>query len=264
MVYVTASEVEEFSGVAHTDLKIAGRTMTDAEWISFVDTYQKPVSDVVHRYCRVPTFDPTSPEGLIVERRDGHTSADNDFPYSLGVGYSTAYTSTYGYDVNPQDYEYYLPNLYFTGIVNGVNFPPIVIEEDMANKSAAPSWTVRTARSSTAGGDYEVLTKDELTSVNFHNNIPRAGRNNLRFTYYTGYDLASNQFKDIKMNILRCFKNLVMLKKKTQEPLTIRAHGVRDFQTMFEPFDESQILSDTEMRLLEPYRRISLPGAMFD
>lgn len=258
MAYVTSKEVEAFVGVAYTDLKVNGETMTEAQWKDFVEVYQIPVADMIHRYCRVPTFDPTSPQGLVVEIRNGHCATDQDIPYARGSTYST------GVDYYPYDYEYYLQNLYFTGTVNGVTYDPVLVEEDTQDKTATPIWFSRTIRSVTAGGDYEVITRDELTSVNFHNNFPRSGRNNLRFTYYTGYDPASPQFKDIKFNVLRCFKNLVMLKKKLGEPFTIRAHGARDFQTMFEPFDESQILSDIEMRALEPYRRIPMPGDMYE
>jgi hypothetical protein len=54
-----------------------------------------------------------------------------------------------------------------------------------------------------------------------------------------------------------------MLKKKTQEASTIRNYAVRDYSQMFEPFDESSILSDSEKAALERYRRIVFDGPMY-
>jgi hypothetical protein len=257
-MYVTASEVETFTGIAHTDLKVAGGTMSIAEWTDFVTVYQVPIAELIHRYCRVPTFDPAASNALQVEKKSGRGCTNDDFPYIRGS------TGLYGMGTYlPNDIEFYLKHLYYTGTIDGVVKAPLVVEEDTADKTAIPVWTARVERSAVAGGDYEVLTEDELTLVRFHNNVPRIGNQTMRFTYYTGYDPTSDQFKAIKLQVLRCFRNFVMLKKKTQEPFAIRAHGVRDFQTMFEPFDESHILGDLERMALEPYRRFPIPGDMF-
>jgi len=263
ITYITASELEEFMGIAHTDLKVKGEQMDDATWIQFVETYQIPVAQIIHRYCRVPTFDPTSTKALIVEYRNGRGATETDLPYirgTTGVSSENEYYET--------DIEFYLRNLYFSGAltINGVSVTraEVVVEEDMSSKTAIPTWTARTARSIAAGGDYEVYNEDELTCIRFHNNVPRKGRNNVRFTYYTGFDPASEEYAVIKMQVLRCMKNWILLKKKTQEPLTVRAHGVRDFQSMMEPFDEAHVLGDMEKQALEPYRRFPIPGAMYD
>jgi hypothetical protein len=257
-MYVTATEVETFMGISHTDLKVEGRTMTDAEWNDFVAVYQIPVSELIHRYCRVPTFDPFADNALVVELKSGRGCTADDQPYIRGS------TGLYeGGDYLPNDIEFYLKHLYYTGQVGSVTRAPLVVEEDTADKASPWAWTARTPRSAVTGGDYELLTEDELTYVRFHVNVPRKGNQNVRMTYYTGYDPASPQFQTIKLNVMRCFKNFVMLKKKIGEPLTIRAHGVRDFQSMFEPFDESHILGDLERASLEQYRRFPVPGDMF-
>jgi hypothetical protein len=257
-MYVTASEVEGFLGMAYTDFKVDGRSMTDGEWIDFVRTYQVPIAEMIHRFCRVPTFDPTASNALQVEYKSGRGQTDDDAPYVRG---STGVYSLGQY--LPNDIEFYLKHLYFTGKVGTQDFDPIVVEEDTADKTAAPSWVARTARGTGVGGDYELYTEDELTQIRFHGYIPKKGYNNIRFTYYTGYDPASDQFKAIKLSVLRCFKNFIFLKKKLQEPFSIRAQGVRDYQQMFEPFDESHILGDQEKAALEPYRRFPIPGDMF-
>jgi hypothetical protein len=257
-MYVTASEVGEFTGIAYTDMKIDGETMTEAQWKSFVNTYQVPIAELIHRYCRVVTFDPTSPNALVTEYKSGRGNTSDDLPYVRGA------TSVYGSgDWALSDIEFYLKHLYYTGTINNVLKAPLIIEEDTASVNDIPAWVARTPRSSHSGGDYALYTEDELTMVRFHNNVPRKGMQNVRFTYYTGYDPASDQFKAIKLQVLRCFKNFVFLKKKIQEPFAIRAHGVRDFQTMFDPFDESHILGDLEKMALEPYRRFPITGDMF-
>jgi hypothetical protein len=156
-----------------------------------------------------------------------------------------------------------LRNLYLTGTGPATTYAPIVVEEDTDSTSTPYSWVTRSARSSTTGGDYQVFTESELTLVRYHNNVPRQGKRNVRFTYYTGYMQDSAEFGDIKLQILRCFKNLIMSKKKIQEASTIRNYAVRDYSQMFEPFDESQILSDSEKMALERYRRLPLDGPMF-
>jgi hypothetical protein len=258
-MYVEVSEVEEFAGIAYTDLKVAGRTMTQEEWQQFVLTYQTPIAELIHRYCRVQTFDPFSSNAQVIEYKSGRGNTSDSYPYIRGSSGSYYTQENYSF----QDIEFYLKHLYYTGTQNGVTRAAVVVEEDTADKTAIPAWTARTARGIAAGGDYEVYTEDELTMIRFHNNVPARGTNNIRFTYYTGYDPTSDQYLAIKLQVLRCFKNFIMLKKKTQEPFTIRAHGVRDFQTMFEPFDESHILGDNEKASLEPYRRFPIPGDMF-
>jgi hypothetical protein len=180
--------------------------------------------------------------------------------YKTGKGTSDDDTPTSGY--LDSDVEFYLRNLYLEG-GTPVSYAAIVVEEDLSTPTATPNWTLRTARSSVSAGDYQVITENELTYVRFHNNVPRQGRRNLRFTYYTGYAPTSAEFGDIKLQVLRAFKNLIMLKKKVQEASTIRNYAVRDYSQMFEPFDESSILSESEKTALERYRRLPMDGPMF-
>ena len=59
------TDVEQFTGIAYTDMMINGQQMESADWISFCDTHIEIIAQVVHRYCNVPTFDPGQPEALI-------------------------------------------------------------------------------------------------------------------------------------------------------------------------------------------------------
>jgi hypothetical protein len=162
-------------------------------------------------------------------------------------------------DYLESDTSFYLRNLYLTDD----SHVPIVVQEDLGGVTGAESWTTRTLRTALTGGDYRVITDNELTEIRFHNNIPLLGYANVKFTYYTGYALTSVQFQDIKLQVMRAFKNLIMMKKKVQEATTVRNFGVRDFSTMFEPFDESAILSQSEKDALDRYKRLPLDGPMF-
>jgi hypothetical protein len=357
-MYITVNDVERFTGASAGDFRISGAPMSQAEWVAFVTDMHTSIVQMIHRYCRVTTFDPTAPNSLVTELHSGKGYSDYDTPTA---------------DYIETDWQYYLRDLYYPGgTINGTVYAPLVVTEDVNPKNLAPAWCTRLPRPAAAqaesdqlmffasptltgtvqlifngstiysftvtagqslsgvcsaiiangavtdsvgivwtptasstgtgvvytagitgpvnsmvycnvgstnlqyysnqlvqganasGGDYEVVTTDELTEVFFYNRIPRKGYNNVKFVYTAGYDPASPQFADIKMVVLRCFKNLMLLKKKIQEPLTIRAHGARDFSTMFEPFNEEQILSDMEKIALDPYRRFPITGPMYD
>ena len=242
MTYVTKDDVQAFMGFSNKDMKINGVQMSDAEFQAFVETHEPRIAQMVHRFCNVISFEPTA----VIEYKNGRGTSDDD-------------TSTSDY--LDSDVEFYLRNLYLIG--PSPPYAPIVVEEDTSPPTAAPAWVVRSVRTSIAGGDYRLITESELSHVRFHNNIPRQGNQNVRFTYYTGYLKTSAEFGDIKLQVLRAFKNLIMLKKKVQEASTIRNYGVRDYSQMFEPFDESSVLSDTEKTALERYKRLPLDGVMF-
>lgn len=236
-------EVKSFMGFSNKDMKINGVQMSDAEFLAFVEEWEPKIAQMVHRYCNVTSFVPTE----VVEYKSGRGASDDDSATS---------------DYLDSDVEFYLRNLYLSGPTP--TYHAIVVEEDTsASPTAIPSWVTRTPRSDTAGGDYQVFTEDELTLVRFHNNIPVKGNRNVRFTYYTGYATTSAEFGDIKLQVLRALKNLIMLKKKTQEASTIRNMAVRDYSQMFEPFDESSVLSESEKSALDRYKRLPLDGPMF-
>lgn len=240
--YATKEDIQEFMGFSKKDMKINGVQMSDSEFESFCDEMVPKIAQMVHRFCNVISFEPT----VVVEYKNGKGTSDDDSSTS---------------DYLDSDVEFYLRNLYLTSATPA--YAPIIVEENVSSATAIPSWTTRTAQSDTVAGDYTVVTESELTYVRFHNNIPIQGKRNVRFTYYTGYAPASAEFGDIKLQVLRAFKNLIMLKKKTQEASTIRNYAVRDYSQMFEPFDESSILSESEKSALERYKRLPLDGPMF-
>jgi hypothetical protein len=243
MTYVTKEDIQSFMGFSNRDMKVNGVQMSDAQFTDFCNEWIPKIAQMVHRFCNVISFEPTQ----IIEYRNGRGASDDDSSTS---------------DYLDSDVEFYLRNLYLTSGATPV-YAPIVIEEDSSAPTASPSWSARTERSASLGGDYRVLTDRDVTHIRFHNNIPRQGVGNVRFTYFTGYLPTSQEFGDIRLQILRAFKNLIMLKKKTQEASTIRNYAVRDYSQMFEPFDESSILSESEKTALERYRRIIFDGPMY-
>jgi hypothetical protein len=238
---LTSADIEQFTGITFTDMKIDGRNMTALEWDTFCLAYIDIIAQTVHNYLNVPTFDPAQPEAAIVELHSGKGATDDSV-------WPVQYTAADG--------QFYLKELYYST-------PAIVIEEDTAGKTAVPAWTARTPRSALAGGDYEVITKGLVTMISFHNNIPAYGTNNLRFTYTTGYPATSKPYKDIKFQVLRVFKNLILVKKNIQAVLTITAQGGRDFQGLTNQYNEGQILSHMEESVLKRYRRWMVPGGPF-
>jgi hypothetical protein len=123
---------------------------------------------------------------------------------------------------------------------------------------------VQTQGSAGSGGDYEVITKKEMTLLSFYNNIPAPGENNVKLIYYTGYDPSSKPYAEIKFEILRCFKNLILAKKNVQAIAVVTASGSRDYQAMTNQYSEAQILSHMEQSTLMKYKRLSLAGPMYD
>jgi hypothetical protein len=240
--YFTIQELKDLAGFSAKDMKTNGVQMSDTEFSNLVDLFEPSIAQMVHRFCNVVDFRPT----VVVEYKDGRGASDDDTATS---------------DYLDSDVEFYLRNLYLYD--PSLSYTPIVVEEDTSPPTATPSWVTRVERSGATPGDFRVFTDSEVSLVRFHNNIPVQGKRNVRFTYYTGYDPASVQFGDIKMQVMRAFKNLLMLKKKIQESTTVRNYAVRDYSQMFEPFDESSILSESEKAALERYKRLPLDGPMF-
>ena len=233
--------IEKYTGVAYTDMMNAGAQMTPADWAAFCTEYVEVIAQVVHRFCNVKTFDPAQPEAAIVEYHSGRGATDDSV-------YPTMY--------NPSDYQYYLREIFYAA-------SGITIEEDIAGKTALPNWTARVQRTVSTIGDFEVVTTKELTQVAFYNNVPGIGQNNLRFTYTTGYPSSSKEYADIRFQILRVFKNLILAKKNVQSVFTIIANGTRDYQGLTNQYNEGQILSHMEESLLKRYRRVVIPGGPF-
>jgi hypothetical protein len=247
-MYFTVAELETFTGMANTDFKVAGVTMTPAQWSAFLTLMIPNVEQALHRYCNVTSFDPTT---AIVELHSGRGATNDE--YGSGANLGLAFSGQ-GTAYIPNDTEFYLRELLYT---------MTSVEEDTAPKTTIPAWVTRTARSAIVAGDYEVITKNETTLVRFHQNVPSAGNDNVRITYYTGYGTTSAQYLEIKLQALRMMSNLLLHKKKIQEALTIRAQGIRDYSQMFDIMNESAILTENIKLVLDKYKRWNIEGSIY-
>ncbi len=250
MTYVTRNDVEAFSGMSYTDFKVGGATMSESQWITFLSTILPNIDQMLNRYCNVTSFDPTT---TVVEYHSGRGANDDE----MG-GYSPRYF-TYGLDT--QGTTYLMSDKTFN--LREVFYSLTSVEEDVSPKTSVASWSTRTQRGVTAG-DFEVVTKNEQTSIIFHNNIPMYGENNVRITYKCGYGTSTAQYAQIKMQALRMATNFLLLKKKVQEAVNIRAQGIRDYSQMFDISNESMILTPNIKEVLDKYRRYPIEGSVFD
>lgn len=134
------------------------------------------------------------------------------------------------------------------------------VQVNTASTGVVCNAYAQTTGSAGSGGDYEVITKREVTLVSFYNNIPAPGENNVKLVYYTGYDPTSKPYQEIRFEILRCFKNLILAKKSIQAVLTVTANGSRDYAAITNQYGEAEILSHMEQSTLKRYRRTFVAG----
>ena len=143
MVLTSQANIEQYSGFSYNDFKIAGVKMTSNQWAAFIADLIPRVEQWMYRFCRVPTFDPTSALNPILEIQSGsgQTNYDDATP-----------------DYNPTDIVYYLRNLY-------VNDASLVVQEDVNDKSLPPAWVTRFARPAPATAEIDTLTVQSSPTV---------------------------------------------------------------------------------------------------
>jgi len=251
MAYITQADIETYTGFTYTDFKVAGAVMSSVQWAAMITAYIPYIEQMINRYCNVTSFDPTT---TITEYHSGRGANDDE----MG-GYSPRYF-TYGLDTQGTTYLMSDKTFYLREVFNTLTS----VKEDVSPKTSAPSWTARTQRSAGVAGDFEVSTKNEVTAIIFHTNIPMYGENNVEIVYTCGYPTSSNQYKEIQLCALRMMGNLLLAKKKIQEVTTIRAQGIRDFSQMMDIMNESAVLTENVRLTLDKFKRFPIEGSMFD
>jgi hypothetical protein len=234
MVYVTQTEIEQFTGFSYGDFKLGNRNMTEAEFEEFMLDLIPRVEQMIHRYCNVLSFSPT----VNTEYHDGRGPTDD----TSGAPDYTDLDKTYG--------------IYY----NVITTATFTAEEQTAAENAIPVWSARTLQTSLVAGDYRLITRNEYTKAYFFANVPKKGTANVRFTYYTGYSVGSPQYEEIRLAVLRACANALLLKKKMQEATTVRNYGTRDYSQMFDVFNEASILNENIKLTLDRYKRVKMPG----
>jgi len=233
MTLVTVNDVQQYTGFKYSEFTENGLEMTEGQWTEFLTLLIPKVTQMIHRYCNVHSFEKVQ----FVEYHSGRGETNYDSSVS---------------DYNQEDTIYFLHQLYCD---------TLKVEEDVSTKSAAPSWVTRVARATAVPGDYEIWTNNDVTRVKFNQNIPKQGENTLRFTYNTGYLPTSAQIQDVKFQCLRGIKNVLLTKKKIQEASSIRNYGVRDYSQMFDAFSEGIVIDPKVQAGLDPYRRAVIHGS---
>ena len=228
MAYFSQTDIEQYTGFASTDFKQAGALMTSAQWADLTATIVLVVTQLVNRYCNVESFEPHQ----VTEYRNGLGATGDDDKYIDG------------------DITFYL-NEYATGIT---------VYEDYNSKTGTEYFVARTARSTSATGDYDVATKFELTQIKFHDNYPREGWNNVKITYWGGYESGSTEMYELKQICSDIATEILKHKKKLQESTTIRATGVRDYAEMFKPENDLIYLTPGIQNRLHKYRKYRMGG----
>ena len=121
MVLVTQADIEQYSGFQCLDFTDNGQPMEAGEWKGFLAMLIPKVTQMIHRFCGVYSFEPA----LFTEYHNGK-GANN---------YDSAVC-----DYNEEDLTYYLRQLY-------LNDGSLTISEDIAtNKISPPLWTNRWLR----------------------------------------------------------------------------------------------------------------------
>lgn len=232
MAYFSQTDIEQFTGFGSGDFKQSGVTMTATQWATFATFVIGAVTQIVNRFCNVPSFE----QHTSIEYKngrgpsgDGQTYLDSDRTYTLREC-ATSVAS---------------------------------IAEDINYGSSYPSWTDRVEQDTDTYGDYIYWTDQTITRIRFHQNVPNKGVRNVRVTYTAGYPVGSPELDDIKQMCLRCARNLLILKKKTQEAQTIRYTGTKDYAQMFELEDERKVLTDDIRIDLCRYRRWNFGGDLW-
>lgn len=229
MAYFSQSDIEQYTGFASTDAKIAGVTMNATQWATLCSNIVDWVTQTVNRWCNVTSFE----WHLVTEYHDGK---DSDELEELDEEYVFLLRET----------------------ATGVQY----LYVDEAAKGDVPDWQLRYERSAATAGDYEVDTRYELTKIRFHDDYPYEGYNNVKIIYYGGYATGANELNEIKLSCCRIAKNILLDKKHAQEAMTIRGTDIQDYAPMFDM--NSDIFTDDIKLDLGKYRRYRLGGSAWD
>lgn len=227
MVYLTQMDIEgSGGGYTYSDMKKAGVAMTASEWETYCDQLINAITAAINTFCRVHSFEAET----YTEVHDGRGA-----------------NGEYG-DYLERDRIYLLRETPVISITS--------VKEDVAAKSAVPSWTSRTVRSALAAGDYEVLKRGSVSMIRFHQNVPAYGTNNVQIVYVAGYQSFSEQLDDIRSIALQMADNHLARKKSLQERNQARQNATKDAAEMFH-LDPDIMTEDIQLQLKKYQRQRS-------
>jgi hypothetical protein len=140
MALVTQADIEEYTGFKYSDFTESGLEMTAGQWASFVASLIPKVTQMLHRYCNVTSFESLE----TTEYHSGKGATDYDSQVS---------------DYNEEDRMFFLRQLY-------VNDGSLLVYEDTASKSGVPVWTSRSERPNGALAEIDTLVVTGIPTVN--------------------------------------------------------------------------------------------------
>ncbi len=225
MAYCTQTDIEARTSYGYVDFKQAGTVMTAEQWAAFCTSLIAEVTSAINRFCRRTSFE----EATYTEYHDGRGC----------TGDLEEYLET--------DRIFLLREQPVTSITT--------VKEDTADPNQPSSWTARTARSTEAAGDYDLLTRGPVSYLRFHNNVPRRGLNTVEIVYVAGYASENPVLDDIRGIALDIIGQHLGRKKKLQEAIAARRLGTPDAAEMSPPTEPELTLTPDIKRRLAAYRR---------
>lgn len=227
MALITQSDVEAHTGYTYTDFKQAGAAMTANQWAAYVATVIAAADSIVHQFCNRGSFAVTSytdyhsGRGRTGENGRAYREIDRVFiPYEQPV---TAVTT---------------------------------VHEDVSTVSSVASWTLRAVRSGSVAGDYQVLEKEELVRIRFHENVPKEGYGNVKIVYTAGYATSHIAYAAAKLASLELSANVLARKKRDQQAQVAAREPTKTGADMFQ-MQRPDIFTKEIQEILQPYRRLN-------
>ena len=250
------------SGYSNTDFSYSGSPMAYCQFESLVKSLIEDVEVQINRYCNVNTFH----EHTMTDEYHTLTGYDvGDFrylsrtPQRLGSEFFTEIESDHVRTLYPREQpvqvvtkvETNLSTNYTTGQwmllhENGVPY----IDEHGEEK---------------IGNDYVVINELESCKIFFLRKFPQTGKNNVRITYTAGYPEDNPVWHALRSACRIAVINILNYKMRQQQVTTLRASGMMDYASLFQPTGSEYTYLTPEVKdILDKYRVPSLPMSMYD
>ena len=236
MAYLSQDDVESTGGgYGYADFKQAGVVMTADQWQLYCERLIDAIDSAINHYCRVPSFEINT----YTELHDGRGPTGD-----LG-------------EYLPRDKLFLMRQQPVVSLIS--------VSENINDPSNPIAWTPRVLRTTTSpsgGADFELLVRGtSLSYIQFWNNIPAKGRNNVQIIYTAGYDADAEIMDDIRMIAMQIADNLLGRKKRYQEANAARQSSTKDAADMFRMDADGAIFTEDIRLQLDKYRRQRTGGA---
>jgi hypothetical protein len=227
MALISQSDVEAHCSYTNTDFKMAGSAMTSNQWASYLATVMASAESIVNQYCNRSSFEVVS-----------YTE------YHSGRGRTGENGRAYR-ELDRVIIPFQQPVVTLTSV-----------HEDISDVTSAESWTERVARSELVPGDFQVIVKENLTRIRFHDNVPRLGSGNVKIVYTAGYATDHPAYAAAKLAALELCANIMARKKRDQQAQVASREPTKNAADMFQ-IQRPDVFTQEIQDLLQPYRRLN-------